>query len=369
MLQRIYIDNYKCLVNTEVEFGELTLLLGRNGSGKSSVVDVLDRLRRLIAGEAKVEKLFPSSSLTRWQSQRTQSFELSIKGNGGLYEYMLELEHEPDGAVKIALEQLRYDGMPLVLFDDGVVSMPHEDNHREGVAEVVLDWSRSCFSYILPRPNQEKVRWFIQRMTFFFVLHLDPTRMTAVSEEEVARPDSALTDFASWYRSLTQEHPGTIRELFDDLQDIIDGFDGLLLTRDQRGRKLLQIHRRADAAQAKPQSYNFDELSDGERVLIALYTLLRFQIHEGATVCLDEPGNFVALEELQPWLFALEEHLEDWGGQVLLISHHPQLLDQLATSHGKVFKRTEAGPTRIVGFEYDRDEPLTPSEVVARGWQ
>ena len=41
MLQRIYIDNYKRLVNFDLPLRELSLLLGRNGVGKTAVLDVV----------------------------------------------------------------------------------------------------------------------------------------------------------------------------------------------------------------------------------------------------------------------------------------------------------------------------------------
>ena len=37
MLERLYVDNYKCLVNFELPLQELTLLLGANDAGKTSL--------------------------------------------------------------------------------------------------------------------------------------------------------------------------------------------------------------------------------------------------------------------------------------------------------------------------------------------
>ena len=48
MIERLYVDNYKCLVNFELELEELTLLLGVNGTGKSSVLDVIVAVRKLL---------------------------------------------------------------------------------------------------------------------------------------------------------------------------------------------------------------------------------------------------------------------------------------------------------------------------------
>ena len=39
MIKRLYIDNFKSLVNFELQLQDLTLLLGPNGVGKTSVLD------------------------------------------------------------------------------------------------------------------------------------------------------------------------------------------------------------------------------------------------------------------------------------------------------------------------------------------
>jgi predicted ATPase len=51
MIKRLYIDNYKSLVNFELPLRELTLLLGPNGVGKTSVLDVVFAMRLLLSGQ------------------------------------------------------------------------------------------------------------------------------------------------------------------------------------------------------------------------------------------------------------------------------------------------------------------------------
>ncbi len=55
MLTKLYANNYRCLVNFEVEFDSLTLLLGPNGGGKTSIFDLLYNLRKLIIYAGKRE--------------------------------------------------------------------------------------------------------------------------------------------------------------------------------------------------------------------------------------------------------------------------------------------------------------------------
>jgi len=67
MLQRLYVDNYRCLVNFECTFGPAQLILGPNGAGKSTVFDVLDLLRDFCIDGAAPDGRFVGASRTRWQ--------------------------------------------------------------------------------------------------------------------------------------------------------------------------------------------------------------------------------------------------------------------------------------------------------------
>ncbi len=58
MLKRIHIDNFRCLVNFELNFDSINLFLGGNGSGKSTVFEVLRKLQSFILGDAKLEAIF-----------------------------------------------------------------------------------------------------------------------------------------------------------------------------------------------------------------------------------------------------------------------------------------------------------------------
>ena len=112
----------------------------------------------------------------------------------------------------------------------------------------------------------------------------------------------------------------------------------------------------------------FDQLSDGQRNLVALYAILRAGLQSESTICIDEPDNFVALREVQPWVVALRVRVDDLKSQCLLFSHLPELLNYLAANHGVVFQRDGGGLTRIKRFESSDETLITPAEFVARGW-
>src|SRR5690606_12923846 len=82
------------LVNFEITFDRINLFLGENGSGKSSVFEVLNLLRQfMIDSTLRVSDLFKVGDLTRWITSPEQRFELNLETSDGLYLYQLLLEY------------------------------------------------------------------------------------------------------------------------------------------------------------------------------------------------------------------------------------------------------------------------------------
>jgi len=92
VLQRVYVDNFKCLQKFEFKPERVNLILGRNGSGKSTLFDALQSVVRLVTGESPAAAL-PLETLPWWDSQRPQVFELDFGDEGGapLSSYSLAL--------------------------------------------------------------------------------------------------------------------------------------------------------------------------------------------------------------------------------------------------------------------------------------
>ena len=104
--------------------------------------------------------------------------------------------------------------------------------------------------------------------------------------------------------------------------------------------------------------------------MIGLYSTSHGLFAEGdATLCVDEPENFLALPEIQPWLDGLYEGCEEEGKQGVLISHHPRILNFLAAETGIWFEREKGlGPTRISEIRTDPKGPISIDQLIERGW-
>jgi len=148
------------------------------------------------------------------------------------------------------------------------------------------------------------------------------------------------------------------------LREAFPGFRNLRFQRWGETRAL-----RATFQDDKDRSFELGlgELSEGQRVLAILYAAIASLVHGDAMICFDEPDNFVSLPEIQPWLQALRDALAERGGQAMIISHHPEVMDYLALDAVWWFERPAGGPARVRPFESDGDSPLKLSEIVVRG--
>ncbi len=362
MLKRIYIHNFRCLENFELDVGNINLFMGVNGSGKSSVFHVLRKIQKLVTGNGKVTSLFNPEDLTIWQKSLTHTFALEIAGNGGRYKYELAIEHEETKQkARVAYEKLWFNDNPLLKFESGNAQLYHDD-HTKG-PKYPFDWNQSAVATLPARPDNTYITWFRERLGRFIIVQIDPTSMAEDSIAEETSVDYRMQNFVSWYRHIYQNQ-GKAIEITESLREVLPGFEYFEFVKTGELQRILRLFFSSENGE---YFYRFSQLSDGQRMLIALYTLLYYAQFEDYTICIDEPQNYVSLPEIQPWLMLVEQFCDAGTLQTLLISHHPELIDYFGASAGCWFYRQVHTPTRVRRLVAD-ESGLPPSELVASGW-
>lgn len=373
MLTRLYVDNFRCFVNFEFRLAPKQLILGLNGAGKSAFLEALRGVRDFALLGYKANDVFPATTRTRWQTLKRQTLEMEVAGNGGVYLYTLWLDLDEEQPSRVVKEALDFDQQPLFLLQDDQIQL-FDDDHAK-MATYPFESDRSALTILGPRKASRKLTWFKDWIYKLYCGRIDPAQMGAEAKDEDDYPADDLENFAAWYAHIIQEQTSSLLDLQRALRDVIDGFDSLELKRVGRKARVLRavFSKAPDNADSFRKGarleFDFDELSDGQRALIALYTLLYCAVDKETTICLDEPENFLALAEIQPWLLALSDRADELGAQTILISHHPELIDLLAPEHGVMFTRSGLGPVRLERYHPDAMGKLSPSERVARGWE
>jgi predicted ATPase len=367
MLTRIYIDNFRCFVNFEYRPERKQLLLGANGSGKSSLLEAIRYVKTFVAGN---DNPFEPSTRTRWQEKPGQEklgqvVEIDAHLDSRDYQYRLEIRLEPETRQpSVNLERLKISGATSFERTNAEIRF-FADSFLQGTS-VPPDGARSAL-YLsqLSNPHVGRfMKWLESLHCFEIDAYFDAMDEPADSGE--SQPDFELGNFPSWYRYLLQTQPAENVGFLAALKESMDEFQELRFYSSGGSSERLRTVFRAPSGELV--SYSISELSDGQRRLIGLYAILHFLIKRGCTVFIDEPDNFISLREIQPWLLAAEEAVEDRNGQLILVSHHPEILNRWASRYGLRFFRENNGHVRTEKFKFE-PKGLEPSEVVARGWE
>ena len=386
MLKRLYVDNFRCLVDFELNFDSINLFLGDNGAGKSTVFDVLGKLQLLIINGDAVEDIFKQSDLTRWHSNEKQTFELEASGNNGHYKYQLEVG-KIDSTIEedfvftnkyILNERLFFNQALLLNVEEEKVEFYSDDGIKYSSSR--YNYSQSIISILRSSSENKKLVWFRNKIKNLVVLKISPNLIVSVSSQKNSFLTKKIENFVSWYRYIFADNQNKLTQLTESLQEILDGFISFRLEPISEKAVILKLIFETEESEQNIE-YSFEELSDGQKVLIVLYSLFYGLESQDYTLCIDEPENFLALPEIQPWLFQLYDLCSEGKLQALLISHHPELIDYLLASPvGYWFKRESNSSVQVTpidnnflqpiinNIQQDNKSGLKMSELIARGW-
>ncbi len=366
MLERLYIHNYKGFVNFELACGPFVFLMGRNGSGKSSVLDVLHALSIVIT-EGSLEDNFMPDARCRFAEFPRQEFEIHVRRDGKLFQYRLEIELRGIEEQPVLFrEELLVDGSPLYLFSDSKVRLYGDDGEEK--ASFPFDGKKGGLAIVDRTPGDRQLLIFKTWAHHFLLLKLIPSKVNPESRARGEGLDVDGSNFSAWFE--TEAHADTEKLLhyFKEMGQVLPGFRSINWRPLSKKANLVEVDFQANGTK---RSFQLDELSEGELSLLIHYAVLHFGMEWEPTIGFDEPDNYLALAEIEPLLYAIEEAAIKHKAQVFLISHHPEIFDRWARDSARcryMFK-TEDGMFRCRPIDWDNYPHLSPAEVVARGWQ
>jgi predicted ATPase len=371
MFKRIYVHNFRCLENFDLSLGDRrsALLIGRNGTGKSTVSRALGVLQAVARGANRVGGLVRPEDFFLGRKSAPMRFEVDVELGGQLYQYRLSLELPPRfKELRVLSEQLLVAGQPRFTREHAQVVVKGVGS--EAQAQLGIDWHLVALPIIQAQSESDPVQVLKEWLARSVIIAPAPGLITGESSEETLEPARDLQDLGAWFAGLIAHSPAayaTIDAYLKDgvMPDLLDVKNPLV---GAETRSLTVQFRHQGASHTLP----FAALSDGEKCFFASALVLAANRAYGPLFCFwDEPDAHLALGEVGHFVTALRRSFEEVGGQVLMTSHNAETISRFSDENTLVLHReSHLEPTRVktleeVGVKGDLIAALLLGEVAA----
>jgi predicted ATPase len=320
------------------------LLVGKNGTGKSTIAAALEVLQSIVRGTNHVGKLVNPRDFTRERSDVPIRFELEVLLDDRMFKYVLALElPENFRELRVSEEQLIVAGDAIYSRKEAQVTLHTGPMNRE--AQFLVDWHLVALPVIQEQSETDPLHIFKTWLTRSIILAPIPSLMSGDSRGGTLEPNRDCSNFADWFYGLLSRYPAAytqveqyLREVMPDLRDFLNEPTGKdsksMVIRFEREKAVLPLY--------------FSELSDGEKCFFLCSVVLAANKSYGPMFCFwDEPDNYLSLPEVGHFLVALRRSFEH-GGQFLATSHNPEAIRKFSDENTFILHRTShLEPTRI----------------------
>jgi predicted ATPase len=337
-------------VNFEFKPEQVNLLLGRNGSGKSTLIEALHALASLLSGDSP-QVVLPLDSLPWWDVRRLQRFELDLKDGEDTFHYSVAVRQHEREAPRIVEEKLFKGTKRLFEFAGGTLELA-------GLAtRLPVEGTQSVLAMGLGL--DASVGRFLTLAKGVLVFRLNPWAFELSARDEARMLSVNGMNLVAFLRSWSQSDPASFLKWKKSALEAMPHLEDLQLRELVPGSRMLVGMKHVDG---RERLLSLESMSEGERILLALRAIAGLATPQH-TIALDEPDNFLAASEVQPVLRSLTLDAEVTpGAQLLIITHHPESIDYLASYPTWFFEKSDDGLARVRRLEFDRSVGERPTD-------
>ena len=346
MLQRLYVHNFRCLENFELTMKEMSsaLLIGKNGTGKSTIATALEVFQSIGRGINRVGQLVKSKDFTRGRYDVPIRLEIEVLLEEKLYKYVLALElPEKFKELRVFEEQLLVAGNPIYSRKEAQVTIYSSSQNRE--SQFLVDWHLVALPVIQEQSETDPLHTFKNWLAHIIILAPIPALMTGDSHGETLQPKRDGANIGEWFSGLLGRYPAAYRDVDKYLREVMPDFQDFLNELIGKEFKSLIVRFAENNATL---NVNFQDLSDGEKCFFLCAVVLSANKFYGSVLCFwDEPDNYLSISEVGHFITSLRRSFKD-SGQILVTSHNPEAIRKFSNENTFVLDRkSHLEPTLI----------------------
>jgi len=321
MIERLYVHNFRCFENFTLDLSGCpsVLVIGKNGAGKSTVLDSLRILQRISRGADRVRNVITASDFAWHRTDHPMRFEVDVSLSGKRFKYAVSFEWPASfREARILDESLAVDGQP-------VFTRQHSQIQLAGGAAFGLDWHVFALPVINERPGERAIQDIKSFFATMILVQPIPYLMEGFSEEPTMELQDHAENIASCLRALLGLKPAAYSKFESYVKTVVPDFSSI--ENAERGESGTQLIVKFE--QQNPQrslSVEFDALSDGEKCFCLCAYVIAANAVGSPIVCMwDEPDNHLSLPEVGQFIIALRK-IANQGGQLIATTHHPETI-------------------------------------------
>jgi ABC-type cobalamin/Fe3+-siderophores transport system ATPase subunit len=346
VIRRLYVHNFRCLENFELQISGLSsvLLIGKNGSGKTTVSLALEILRKIARGTNRVGDLVKPKDLALGRANVPMRFEVTVELDTKIYEYIIAFEF-PAGfkEMRVFEERLSVGGKPVYTRELAQVHLLITSQEKEAMFRI--DWHLVALPIVQEQSTMDPLFIFKQWLARTLILRPVPSLIEGDSKQETLQPNLQVTDFAEWFSGLLAHAPAAyteidtyLKQVMPDLRDIKNPVTGT------DSRSLVVQFSNTQGSLNIP----FEDLSDGEKCFMICALVLAANNAYGPVLCFwDEPDNYLALDEVGHFVLALRQAFQS-GGQFIATSHNEEAIRRFSEENTILLhRRNHLEPTIV----------------------
>jgi predicted ATPase len=335
MIKSIWVDNFKSLVNFEIELAKFNCVVGLNGAGKSTLLQSLDFVSQLMIGDVEEwlkSRHWDASDLnSRLTKKRNIDFRVILQIDSQELEWSGSFNPSSLSCTK---ESISENGHKILAVEDGGYTF---DGRRH---DIVFDYQGSLLSRL--KDNQQGARLRAVKDQILNIRSLDLISPELL-RSRARSSDGKLGLGGENLSALIHESGSETREkLKKKLFEVYPQLDSITTKSLRSGWKQLEIHEHFGSRKLTSTARH---TNDGMLRMMAI--LMQLDIGN-AFLLFDEIENGINPELIE----YLVDHLVEADDQILVTTHSPMILnfmeDDVARSGVHYLYKTKEGYTRTI---------------------